>query len=554
MKLNSLKHILPAALSVALSLGTVSCADDLNQSSIDPQTQSTPEQDAYYAKIYALLVLSGQQGMEDKPDISDDPGKNPFYRRVWEANEFPTDECLWVWQNDVGQPEFVNLSWNSEHIFTRMLYNRLGYNVTQCNYFLDLYSGQTDAESVRQCAETRFFRAMYYQYFLDLFGRAPFSEHFSSELPTEKVGKDLFEYIESEYLDIAGQLDDPQPNADTFGRVNRAAVWMMLSRLYLNAEVYAGEARWKDAADYATKVIGESGYSLALADKTATVTENGVTKDTTYTAFQQLFMGDNDRNTEAMKEIVLPIRQDGLQTRSYGGTYTVISSCYGSNMTNFYDTNDAWTCIRARCAALELFFNDISAVPLTEYPGDIVKAAKDDRALFYGGASDGTQRTVETETINKFQSGLSIVKWTNKHSDGTTDYHDTNVPDTDVPFLRLAEAYLTRAEANWRLGADAQTILPDINALRTRAHATAWTANDITETNFIKEWGREFYLEGRRRTDLVRFNAFTTNKYLWDWKGGQASGTSVASYYNLFPIPQTDITNNKNMHQNQGYN
>ena len=46
---------------------------------------------------------------------------------------------------------------------------------------------------------------------------------------------------------------------------------------------------------------------------------------------------------------------------------------------------------------------------------------------------------------------------------------------------------------------------------------------------------------------------FTTNKYLWEWKGGVYEGTGVASYCNLFPIPQTDITNNPNMHQNDGY-
>lgn len=541
MKLNFLKYIAPAAVSMALSVGFASCADDLNQTSNDPQTSGAPEQAGYYAKIYGLMVLSGQKGATDTPDISDDPGKNPFYRRMWEANEFPTDECLWVWQNDAGQPEFVNLSWNSEHLFTRMLYNRLGYNVTQCNYFLDLYKGQTDEESVRQCAEVRFFRAMYYQYFLDMFGKAPFKETFNNELPVEKGGKELFDYIESEYLALEADLDPAGPNAATFGRVNKAAVWMMLSRLYLNAEVYTGKAHWSEARDYATKVINEGGYSLSQA-----------TSPAGYSGYQQLFMGDNDRNAEAMKEIILPIRQDGLKTKTYGGTWTVISSCYGGGMTNFYGTNDAWTCIRTRAAFVGNFFKDLSAVPMSENPADIRAAAADDRALFYSGKSDG-DRQIATETINKFQDGLAIIKWTNLHADGTTDYHDPNIPDTDIPFLRLAEAYLTRAEANWRLGEPATTVLPDVNALRNRAHATPWTGLDVNETGFIQEWGREFFLEGRRRSDLVRFGAFTTNKYLWDWKGGVYGGTAVDSRYNVFPIPETDINNNPNMTQNPGY-
>lgn len=555
MNFKYLKHIAPLGLAIALSMGATSCADDLNQSSIDPQTSPSADQQGYYAKIYGLLALSGQKGATDTPDISDDPGRNPFFRRVWEANEFPTDEVIWTWQNDPGQPEFLNFSWNSNHLFTRMLYNRLGYNVTQCNYFLDLYSGNSDAESKRECAETRFFRAMYYQYFLDMFGRAPFSEHFDSEsLPTEKVGTDLYNFIESEYLAIVDQLDDAQPNAATFGRVNKAAVWTMLSRLYLNAKVYTGTAQWEKARDYASKVITESGYSLCKTPSTTQYKNAaGEVRDTTYSAYQQLFMGDNDRNQNAMNEIILPIRQDGLKTRTYGGSYCVISGCYSSKMTNFYGTNDAWGTIRARGAAVDFFFKDRSQVPLCEDPLQIRDAAKDDRCLFYSGASDGTKRQIANESATKFQDGLSILKFTNVHSDGTTDYHDNNIPDTDVPFIRLAEAYLTRAEANWRLNADATTILADVNELRTRANATEWTQNDLTELNFIKEWGREFYLEGRRRSDLIRFDAFTTGKYLWEWKGGVEAGTPVNSKYNVFPIPETEKSNNPNMHQNAGY-
>ena len=54
MKLDMFKQFAPWALSLALGLGFASCADDLNQSSIDPQTQSSAEQNGYYAKLYSL--------------------------------------------------------------------------------------------------------------------------------------------------------------------------------------------------------------------------------------------------------------------------------------------------------------------------------------------------------------------------------------------------------------------------------------------------------------------------------------------------------------------
>ena len=69
----------------------------------------------------------------------------------------------------------------------------------------------------------------------------------------------------------------------------------------------------------------------------------------------------------------------------------------------------------------------------------------------------------------------------------------------------------------------------------------------------IDEWCREFYLEARRRSDLVRFDMYTTNKYVWDWKGGVMNGTSVDAHFNVYPIPAADLNNNPNLTQNPGY-
>lgn len=178
---------------------------------------------------------------------------------------------------------------------------------------------------------------------------------------------------------------------------------------------------------------------------------------------------------------------------------------------------------------------------------DMIAAAGDDRAMLYSGVGGG-KRKLQTEAITGFTDGLSIVKWQNIRSDGQATSH-TEYPDTDIPLLRMAEAYLTRAEAIFRQGGDATA---DINELRKRANCTRMVQT-VTEQELVDEWAREFYLEGRRRSDLIRFGMFTTNKYVWDWKGGSATGTSVASFYNVFPIPVTDMNNNENMSQNTGY-
>jgi hypothetical protein len=117
--------------------------------------------------------------------------------------------------------------------------------------------------------------------------------------------------------------------------------------------------------------------------------------------------------------------------------------------------------------------------------------------------------------------------------------------------MRYAEALLTLGEAQLRMGnaADAATY---INKVRTRANAVNKT--DFTLNDVLDEWTREFYMEGRHRTDLVRFGLYGGgNGYQWRWKGGTYKGTSFPEYKNIFPLPQTILDNNPNAIQNPGY-
>ena len=149
--------------------------------------------------------------------------------------------------------------------------------------------------------------------------------------------------------------------------------------------------------------------------------------------------------------------------------------------------------------------------------------------------------------------GLSVVKWTNLKSDNTAG-QNVSWPDTDIPLFRLAEAYLTRAEAKYRLSGNPNDARADIQELHNRANADAVPAN-IDEMYILDEWCREFFMEGRRRSDLVRFDCFTGNKYVWDWKGGAENGISVDPHFNVYPIPaqHTLEAGNGNLTQNDGY-
>jgi hypothetical protein len=230
-------------------------------------------------------------------------------------------------------------------------------------------------------------------------------------------------------------------------------------------------------------------------------------------------------------------------------------------------TSNCWSCNYARPNLVEKFFpgdnipmstedapngaTEADIIALDAQDGSdtehILAAAGDDRALFYAGRGGGI-RKLSTDKLNNFLDGISIVKWQNIRVDGGATHH-LEFPDVDIPLLRYAEAYLTRAEAKWRTG-DA-TAIQDVNILRRRAHAEELTS--LTAQTLIDEWSREFYMEGRRRSDLIRFDMFTGKEYVWAWKGGIAKGQAVDAHFKYYPVPLDDINNNENMHQNDGY-
>jgi hypothetical protein len=447
---------------------------------------------------------------------------------------------------------------------------RLAFDVTLFNSFLSENGTRTDGEWPHYIAEVRFLRALHFFYYLDLFHKAPFKLVYDpSILPVEKGGKDLYDWLDNELTEIEGQLAPvgEYNSAANFGRADQGAAYALHARLALNSEVYTdGQTKdYQKAINYCNKVINSGKY--AISTKTNT---NG------YTGYEQVFMGDNDVNEQAMKEIIFPIRQDGKKTEEYAGSTYLVSSMRISGMP-YSATSNYWSCNFARQALVQKFFKDLSKVPMAdkdaydEYlkthtvsteedviaadavlhgaTSEIIAAAGDDRAMFYAGVGGGI-RTLTTKQITGFLNGLSIVKWQNRRSDNSTP-SDASFSDTDIPLFRLAEMYLTRAEAQYRLGGNDAQAIADVNVLRNRAHATPITS--INLDMLIEEWGREFYMEGRRRSDLVRFGLFTGSKYVWDFKGGVSTGTSVDKRFNVYPIPATDLSNNPNMTPTPGY-
>ena len=88
---------------------------------------------------------------------------------------------------------------------------------------------------------------------------------------------------------------------------------------------------------------------------------------------------------------------------------------------------------------------------------------------------------------------------------------------------------------------------------RCAAARHAGRLNSISLDVILSERAKEFYWEGYRRTDLIRFGKFTDGSYLWPFKGGIKSGRGVEATRALFPLPSADLIANPNLTQNPGY-
>lgn len=518
---------------VVMLAGTlvVSCTKDLNRS---PEAALTAESlyktEAGYrsslAKIYAGLALTGNAGPAGSGDLGGiDEGFSSYIRNYWNLQELPTDEAVIAW-NDATIKDFHNMTWTPADGFNRALYSRLFYQITLANAFIressdaklsDRGISGADADKVRLYqAEARFLRALSYWHALDLYGNPTFvteDDPIGAFIPGQTTQAELFDYIETELKAIETLL--PEPNQNLYGRANKAALWMLLANLYLNAEVYIGEERYTDAITYSSKVINGP-YSLEPN-------------------YEELFLADNHTSPE----IIFAVTFDGTRTQTYGGTTYLVHAPVGGDMIPAdFGIGGGWGGLRTTKALVQKFPDP--------------SGATDERAQFQVAG-----QSLEITDIGDFRSGYSIRKWRNVTSTGAPGSHN-EFPDTDFPMFRLAEAYLIYAEAVVRggTGGSMTQALAYINELRERAYngiSGNISVADLDEQFILDERARELHWEGKRRTDLIRFNQFTTNAYLWPWKGGVPSGTAVGSHRNLYPIPSAEINTNPNLDQNPGY-
>lgn len=509
---------------LAFCMVLASCTDDLDQR---PHIGTTSGDvfstiDGYQsmmAKIYASFILKGDnKGGGD--DISTFGGYE-LWRSYFNLQEGTTDVAAFRWVSGDNLWGLCYLSWDENDGQNSDTYYRLYYTVSLCNEYLrncNNASGFSDSEQAEiksYAAEARFMRALCYEMILDLYNQGPFVDEntpTSGVFPPCYTAAELLKYVEDELTAIEPELPDhPQ-----YARAGKGAAYALLARMYLNAETYTGTPRYDDCIANCKKVMA-LGYTLEPD-------------------WKKLFNADNDKRTN---EIIFALASDATEAVTWGGgTYLVCGSVGSDNGQNGpdYGINTGWGNFRTRGQFYDLFDDN------------------DGRKLFF---TEGQDQYI-TNSIEDGKQGYHLCKFTNLTDDGQAASNSAaDGCNTDIPVFRLAEVYLTAAEAVVRggKGMSSDEALNLVNQIRSRAFGGPsgdLKAADMVLDFFIDERGRELYLECVRRTDLVRFNMYTTDRYLWDWKGGVAGGRAVDSRFNHFPIPASELSANPNL-KNIGY-
>ncbi|MDP9081866.1 MAG: RagB/SusD family nutrient uptake outer membrane protein [Bacteroidota bacterium] len=365
----------------------------------------------------------------------------------------------------------------------------------------------TDAKaSADKIAEAKVMRAWMYYLLIDDFGDVPFYTNNNTDVSKipQKKRADIYAFIVSELTANVDLLSETRGGA-YYGRFNKWAGYMVLAKVYLNAQVYTGTAHWAEALA-ATNKVASGGFALhSGANNTSSPNGN---------QYFELF-GDVLPNDETILAIYLT--ENVISGNIYG-----IRGLDGPNGTALIGYN-GWN----GTVIPETFYNKFDASDIRRkqflvgpQKGGITYSPTVSSLISPGAAPDEGIRDVKF-----FPAGIT----------------DGSGSSNDFPVYRYADVLLMQAELNIRLG-NAAVAAPFLNQVRERAGLA-----DIalpTLDNVYDERGFELIYEGHRRQDMIRFG-----KYLLPHDVVPAS----PEYMLLYPLPTSALNANTTLKQNPGY-
>lgn len=415
--------------------------------------------------------------------------------------------------------------------------------------------------------------ASFYLDGLDFFGGVPLYTTTQSEVKGRSTDKETFDFIEKLLKDAIPNLPVKEALGGLEnGSINQAAGAALLARLYFNAKSYIGEEKYSEAATICQDIIdGKYGKYKLDTDWTnifgfdnetcpeiiwSVPSENAkLETDGMYWSYMvpynyKNYLGGLEGSGSNNGIGLIPSLDPTGKKYSYklGGTYAKFNDNDLRKQPYVYEgagkyrgmfivgelvnpTNPSWTCTGSR-----------------EYSGKTLVVR--DQVAYFAKVGSAEYPTLESlpSTIATAEEA-SCVRVT-KRSPRPNQSEKNRKFDPDVPVIRLAEIYYTLAECKMRAG-DKDGAAELINTVRKRYFANGNDPDPVTGSKLDKyrmldEWQLEFLAEGRRRTDLVRWDAYVTENW-WDHKA--TNNTDL----NRFPIHYSLIGANNLLEQNPGY-
>jgi starch-binding outer membrane protein, SusD/RagB family len=415
--------------------------------------------------------------------------------------------------------------------------------------------GKSPAENKnRVIAEARAIRAWAYRHLSYLFGDVPLSlqESAGSTIRTDWERTPILEVRKQIVRDLLFAENHIATEASLPGRITKGAVQTYLAEMYLTLDNPDSTLYW------ANQAINNPAYKL--------VTERyGVRQNQPGVPFMDMFYDGNanreERNTEALWTFNYAYNTIGgglaLLRRVFMSRYNSIrvggivpfqltverggrpQSWFG--VTKFaldlYEPQDD----RFSDHAIAKYMVFRSAQENAPYPADRLPAGYN-----YGD----TIHFNWSQPITLTRNNVFDWPWTRKIEGTDPNDPTANFQSNDQVYLRLAETYLLKAEAQLLLGSPGDAA-ETINIIRRRSNAGEVSASDIDIDFILDERGRELLFEEHRRHTLVRTGKWLERVQAHNYNGGQNATARDA----LFPIPQIIIDANltRAMPQNQGY-
>ncbi|MBL4676030.1 MAG: RagB/SusD family nutrient uptake outer membrane protein [Mucilaginibacter sp.] len=453
---------------------------------------------------------------------------------VFQNNEASTDELIVPTR---GNDWFDGGKWQSLWLHTFLYdidninnaWNDLSNGIGKCNLVLTtlttLPESNRPANYDQVVAEIKVLRAYYYFMFMDMFGNVPLVTDFNTDPTkiTQSTRKDTYDFLEKDVEDNVEKLVEPAAGVNSaYGHMTKWGGYMLLSKLYLNAQVYTGTAQWQKAADAANKVILSNRYTLS-------------------SDFLSNFANANETSTENI--FVVPFDNINIGGNSI--------EMYTLNYNNIYTYNLTNTPYNGFCAPT-VFFNSFTDAD----------ARKKMWAVGQQYSSAGAPLTdkatglpvILVPEVNQISNPADAFKFAGARSIKYAPQAGTSGDvNNDGVIFRLGDAMLMRAEALLRLGQPGPA-LTLVNQIRNRAGLTTpWTVTDLTPANLLAERGREMAWEGWRRNDLIRFEVADNVPYFTGARTPAKTQDAADKHTFIYPIPQQQLITNNKLVQNPGY-